>query len=87
MALTVEKVMNMARLPLVLLMRYIERDIAARMDIVYFPPLMRCGKMLRVSLYRRRHWRKRQIGGSAPRKPRRREWFELHWTGLSHALA
>lgn len=44
-----EKVMNSASFCLVLSMRYIDSVTAAMMDIVYFPPLARCGKTFLVS--------------------------------------
>lgn len=55
--------------------------------MVYFPQFTRCGKTLRVSLYRRIHCRNRQMAGNVVRKPRRRELLELHCVGLSQLLA
>jgi hypothetical protein len=49
-ALSVEKQMNKARFDMVPFMRKRESVTAAIIDIVYFPPLTRCGKMFLVSL-------------------------------------
>ncbi len=82
-----ENTMNRPRLAGVASMRYKLRHMALRIVMKYFPQLMRWGNTLLVSRKRRMHWNARHIGGSAVKKPKRREWLELQKSGFCHALA